>query len=96
MRGFSLSIRVCTLALFILGPAVRANWIPTNVGNGADAEVRDHQPTTNFGASTELASRIVDNFPTGASDGNDRCSAIYTRSISLVKRSRRIFPRRSD
>jgi hypothetical protein len=79
MRCFSPSIRAYALALFIFGPAVRADWIPTNVGNGADAEVRDHQPTTNFGASTELATRIVNNFPAGASDGNDRCSAMYTR-----------------
>src|SRR6188472_3410304 len=60
--------------------AAEAAVIPTNFGIGADAEVRDHQPTTNFGASTELATRIVDNFPQGhANDGNDRFSAIYMR-----------------
>jgi hypothetical protein len=80
MRGFSHSIRACTLALLVPSLVVRADWIPTNTGNGADAEVRDHQPTTNFGASTELASRILDNFPIGhANEGSDRCSAIYTR-----------------
>src|SRR5688572_7884146 len=80
MRGFNLSIRACALAPFILCPAVHADWIPTNVGTGADAEVRDHQPNTNFGASSELGVRILDNFPAGhASDVNDRCSLIYTR-----------------
>jgi hypothetical protein len=54
--------------------------IATSKGIGADAEVRDHQPTTNLGASTELATRIVDNFPVGnASDGNDRFSAMYLK-----------------
>jgi hypothetical protein len=54
--------------------------IATSKGIGADAEVRDHQPLTNFGASTELATRIVDNFPLGnASDGNDRFSAMYLK-----------------
>jgi hypothetical protein len=54
--------------------------IATSQGIGADAEVRDHQPSTNFGASTELASRIVDNFPAGhATDGNDRFSAMYLK-----------------
>jgi hypothetical protein len=80
MRGFSLSIPACALALFNLALAARADWIPTNVGNGADAEVRDHQPTTNFGASTELGTRIVNSFPAGhASDVTDRFSAMYTR-----------------
>jgi hypothetical protein len=59
---------------------VSAAVIATSKGIGADAEVRDHQPTTNFGASTELASRIVDNFPFGhANDGNDRFSAMYLK-----------------
>lgn len=54
--------------------------IPTSKGIGADAEVRDHQPTTNFGGGTELASRIVDNFPVAhANDGSDRFSAMYLK-----------------
>ena len=69
-------------ALVAIAPvgAVSAAVIPTSFGVGADAEVRDHQPLTNFGASTELASRIVDNFPFGhASDGTDRFSAMYMK-----------------
>jgi hypothetical protein len=54
--------------------------IATSKGVGADAEVRDHQPTTNFGASTELATRILDDQPLGgANDGNDRFSAMYLK-----------------
>ena len=45
----------CALVPFTTASPVLADWIPTNVGNGADAEVRDHQSSTNFGASTELA-----------------------------------------
>jgi hypothetical protein len=68
-------------ALLALAPAgAFAAVIPTSFGIGADAEVRDHQPTTNFGASTELASRIVDNFPAGhANEGSDRFSAMYLK-----------------
>jgi len=76
--------RLCFSLLALLAPAAAASaaplFIPTNFGVGADAEVRDHQPTTNFGASTELATRIVDNFPLGhANDGNDRFSAMYLK-----------------
>jgi len=54
--------------------------IATSMGNGADAEVRDHQPSTNFGASTELATRILDNaFAGEPADGSDRFSAMYLR-----------------
>ncbi len=68
------------LALGALATAASAAIIPTSFGIGADAEVRDHQPTTNFGASTELATRIVDNQPLGgAGDGNDRFSAMYLK-----------------
>ena len=57
---------------------------PTNFGIGADAEVRDHQGTTNFGASTELATRInnanIDpTIITTPSDGSDRFSAMYLK-----------------
>jgi hypothetical protein len=66
--------------LVALASPAAAVIIPTSKGIGADAEVRDHQPTTNFGASTELATRIVDNFPIGhANDGSDRFSAMYLK-----------------
>ena len=75
--------QVCLLALGIVmafPPAAGAVVISTSKGAGADAEVRDHQPTTNFGASAELATRILDNFPFGnASDGSDRFSAMYLK-----------------
>ena len=59
---------------------VRAVIIPTSFGVGADAEVREEAPTTNRGSSNEIASRIVDTFPTGhANDGNDRMSLIYLK-----------------
>ncbi len=67
------------LAIVLPAGAKAAAIIATSFGAGADAEVRDHQATTNFGASTELGSRILDNFPAGASDGNDRFSAIYLK-----------------
>jgi len=74
---------IASLALAAAGawaPAAKAVIIATSKGVGADAEVRDHQPTTNFGASTELATRIVDNFPLGhANDGSDRFSAMYMK-----------------
>jgi hypothetical protein len=75
----------CTrlFSLFLAGafcaPALSA-WVPTNYGNGADAEVREERFNDNFGASTEIASRIIDAFAAGsASDGSDRNSMIYTR-----------------
>jgi hypothetical protein len=74
-------------AFAAFAPAAEAVVIATSKGLGADAEVRDHQPTTNFGPSTELATRIVDNFPLGhANDGNDRFSAMYLKfDISEVE-----------
>jgi hypothetical protein len=68
-------------ALAALSPAVaRAVVIPTSLGAGADAEVRDHQGTTNLGASTELGTRIVDNAPAGSTnDSGDRFSAMYLK-----------------
>lgn len=69
-------------ALIALAPAAAqaATVIPTSLGVGADAEVRDHQGTTNFGASTELATRILDNAPFGhTNDGSDRFSAMYMK-----------------
>jgi hypothetical protein len=80
MRASTFSALIlCALAYFTTASALRADWIPTNVGNGADVEVRDHQPTTNFGPSTEIAVRVRNDFPPGANDGNDRYSLIYTR-----------------
>ena len=76
-------VLVCALAYFTLVSSVCADWITTNMGApgvGADAEVRDHQPSSNFGPGTELATRVVNNYPAGnASDGNDRWSLFYTR-----------------
>jgi len=78
MRLQLVGISLITLVAFCI--EVHAATIPTSFGVGADAEVRDHQGTTNFGASTELATRILDNFPFGnASDGNDRFSAMYLK-----------------
>lgn len=75
-----LGLIVPTLAALAAGSRADAAVIPTSFGIGADAEIRDHQPTANFGANTELASRIVDNYPTGhGSDSNDRFSAMYLK-----------------
>lgn len=61
-------------------PTAQAVAIATSQGLGADAEVRDHQPTFNFGAGTELATRVLDNaFAGEAGDGSDRFSAMYMR-----------------
>jgi hypothetical protein len=68
------------VACCAIAQSAHAVIIATSRGLGADAEVRDHQPTTNFGISTELAVRILDNFPQGhASDGTDRFSALYLK-----------------
>lgn len=72
-------ILVCAFALILGATAARADWIPTNFGTGADAEIRDHQPSTNFGASTEIATRILNAQPPGGTDVTDRFSAMYTR-----------------
>jgi hypothetical protein len=46
---------------------------------GADAEVRESNPTQNRGDSTEIASRVRNDFIAGAPNaGGDRNSAIYT------------------
>jgi hypothetical protein len=101
----------CILAIsiaFPLAPAASAVVIATSKGAGADAEVRDHQPTTNFGDATELATRILDNVPSGASDLNDRFSAMYmkfditgqtafanqTTSVRLTYRNSNLTPNR--
>jgi len=103
---------VASLLLVAAGawaPAAKAVIIATSKGLGADAEVRDHQPFTNLGASTELATRIVDNFPFGhSSEGSDRFSAMYlkfditgqtalpnqTTSVRLTYRNTNLTPNR--
>ena len=73
-------VLACAVVSFTFVPSLRADWIPTNIAGGADAEIRDHQPATNFGASTELAVRVLDIFPPGdTNDTADRFSAMYTR-----------------
>jgi hypothetical protein len=67
-------------AIGLWAPAARAVIIPTSFGAGADAEVREDSPSNNRGASNEIASRIIDNFPPGhPNDGQDRTSAIYLK-----------------
>ena len=67
-------------AMVGMATTAQAVIIPTSFGVGADAEVREEAPTTNRGASNEIASRIVDNWPTGdANDGADRNSLIYLK-----------------
>jgi hypothetical protein len=73
-------LSACALGAWASSAQADLIKIATSKGVGADAEVRDHQPSTNFGASTELASRILDNVPAGdAIDGNDRFSAMYLK-----------------
>jgi hypothetical protein len=105
--------RTCIIALavsiaFQLAPAASAVVIATSKGAGADAEVRDHQPAMNLGVATELATRILDNVPPGASDINDRFSAMYmkfditgqtafanqTTSVRLTYRNSNLTPNR--
>ena len=71
---------VTALVALLAVPAADAAWVPTYFGNGADAEVRESNPTQNRGVSTEIASRVRNGFPLGdANDGSDRNSAIYTK-----------------
>jgi hypothetical protein len=57
-----------------------AIWVPTNYGNGADAEVRHSDPIGNRGASTEIASRVRNAAAAGnPADSNDRNSLIYVK-----------------
>jgi hypothetical protein len=74
---------LCTATL-VLGTAFaqpgHAEWIPTNAGVGADAEVRESDLTQNRGTSTEIATRIKNSSIAGnPDDGSDRNSAIYTK-----------------
>jgi len=64
----------------VIASAGHAEWIPTNIGNGADAEVRESNPTQNRGDSTEIGTRARNDYIAGdGNDGSDRNSAIYTR-----------------
>lgn len=70
------------LAVAIIAPTAHsaAVWVPTNVGVGADAEVRESNPTQNRGDSTEIASRVRNDVPLGdPDDGSDRNSSIYVK-----------------
>lgn len=69
------------LATALAAPTAHgAFWVPTNVGIGADAEVRESNPTQNRGTSTEIASRVRNDFIAGSpDDGADRNSAFYTK-----------------
>jgi hypothetical protein len=76
---FSIAISTLFFGVTIVTPAY-AEWIPTNSGSGADAEVRESNPTQNRGDSTEIASRVRNESPLGdVNDGSDRNSAIYTK-----------------
>ena len=69
-----------TLLIGVFALPARADWIPTNTGVGADVEIRESAPVDNRGSSTEIASRVKNDFIAGnANDGGDRNSAIYTK-----------------
>jgi hypothetical protein len=54
--------------------------IPTNLGAGADAEVRESAPAANRGTSDELATRILDAGPPNDPSGlQDRNSVMYMK-----------------
>lgn len=68
MRTF---VSALTLTIALLASTVHAQLysIPTNLGSGADAEVRESNPNENHGSSKEIASRVA----------STRNSAIYTK-----------------
>ena len=78
MNAFRTRLFVAVSTILLLAPPVRCGRHCDQQGLGADAEVRDHQPATNFGASTELATRILDNFAAGmpatATTASARCT----------------------
>lgn len=78
MKKLNLRPAVVILATLALTTQAQTPWatIPTNVGNGADAEVREDAPTTPRGANTELATRVINTTTTATTDRN---SAMYTR-----------------
>jgi hypothetical protein len=60
-----------------LGASAEAQlWVPTNFGNGADAEVRESGADQERGSSTELGLRVWD---AGVGVVTDRNSAIYLK-----------------
>lgn len=78
----TLRLRIAVLVAMSCGSLVSraAIVIPTNLGVGADAEVREFQPTTNRGTDTDLATRVRNDFPLGdPNDGNDRNSMMYLK-----------------
>lgn len=78
----SCRLLLCSLlAIGVTAPAAQgALWTPTNYGIGADAEVRESNPTQNRGTSTELGLRVRNDFPLGdPNDGSDRNSAMYLK-----------------
>jgi hypothetical protein len=79
IRRFLLVFSAAVALAGAISSADAAILIPTNLGVGADAEVRDHQGTTNFGAGTELATRILNATPPATNEGADRFSAMYLR-----------------
>jgi hypothetical protein len=68
-----------TLVLVAAALPAHAQWIPTNAGDGADAEVRESLPLLNRGTDTELASRVQDEAMPPDSEASDRNSLIYVR-----------------
>ena len=75
---YSAAVLACALGAISSTASAGLVYLPTNIGNGADAEVRESAPTQNRGASTELATRVLDLWlPSSQNDGNDRNSVIY-------------------
>lgn len=72
------AVLACALGATATAAFAAPVYLPTNIGNGADAEVRESTPTQNRGASTELATRVLDLWlPSSQNDVNDRNSVIY-------------------
>lgn len=69
----------CTLLGMALVAPVYAQQFdrPTNFGDGADAEVRESNPTQNRGDGTELATRVIDRFTPATFDFADRRSVMF-------------------
>jgi hypothetical protein len=68
------------LACCGLASAPQAIEITTNIGSGADAEVRESNPAQNRGSSTELGTRAKDAEAGGSNfDNLDRNSVIYLK-----------------
>jgi len=83
---FFLSLALTALVAFNASLVNAQTRIPTNFGNGADAEVRESNPTRKDGFGTELATRIRDGVPgflepptTPGGPTSDRSSIGYVR-----------------